>query len=134
MSNMGHNRKLCTTNERKLIRSPYLLLPLLESPFDNGVEVVLGDLGEQVLDRIFGLCIDSYLIFRLVTSVAVIPSSFLSHLAERIGVIIGYFTLRRQSNPVLLTDLGDDDSREMEANTMDLFRKIVDLCMRRSLD
>lgn len=133
MSYVGYDGKLRTTNEWELIRSSYLLLSLLEGAFYNSIEVILWDLGEQILDSASGLSIDSDLVFLLFIRVSIIPSSLLSHLTEGIGVVLGDYPLGRQGDAVLGADLSDDNRREVEAYAMDLFRKIMNLCMRGGL-
>lgn len=120
MSDVGHNRELGATDQCELIRGTYLLLSLLEGTFDNGIEVISWDLGKQIHDRQLRFRVDRDLIFLLLIVVPVVPS-ILSHLTERIGVVIGHLTFGCQGDTVILADLSNDGRWKVETYAVDLF-------------
>jgi hypothetical protein len=132
MSDVSHNRQLGSADERNFVRSANLVVTQLKGCLDDLKQVVIRNLGKQVLDGLFGFCIDGDLIFWIVLRTLTILVNFLKKLV--IFGIIDDLSSRGKANTIMCTNLGDNTGREMKANTVYFPREFMPGSMRRCLD
>ena len=124
---MGNYRELCTPDERQFTSCPDLILSFLKCCLDNDEQILFRYVGEEVSNCIFSFGIDSDLVI-VVVQRPFFPVSSQSCLGF-VVLFSDYGAGSGKGNTILVADFRDDIAREVEANPVDLFRKLMRLLM-----
>lgn len=113
---MGNDGKLCSANQRYLFCSPDSVITFLEGGLDDLEQILVRNVGKQVLNGLFGFRVDGNLVLFFFDGTLAILVDLLKEC-----IILGLvddLASTGKTNAIMRTDLGNDIGGKMKANTM----------------